>query len=58
MGRGTISNVPSVHETKNVILEYLEANAKRKKATAAIPKPEGLDWAYVFSNKDLPTKNY
>ena len=38
---------------KNVPPEYLKARKKAKKSNTIVPEPEGLDWAYTFSNKKL-----
>ena len=38
---------------KNVPPEYLKAKKKAKNSNTIIPEPEGLDWAYIFSNEKL-----
>ena len=38
---------------KNVPPEYLMARKKAKKSNINIPEPDGLDWAFVFSNENL-----
>ena len=38
---------------KHVPPEYLKARKKAKKSKSTIPEPEGLDWAYIFTNEKL-----
>ena len=38
---------------KNVPQEYLKARKKAKKTNRSLPEPDGLDWAFVFSNEKL-----
>ena len=42
---------------KNVPTEYLKARkkAKSKDAKQNVPKPDDLDWSYVYTNKQLET---
>ena len=40
---------------KNVPLEYLKAKKEAKKHNITIPEPDGLDWAYIYSNETLCT---
>ena len=38
---------------KNVPPEYLKAKKLAKKSGVDVPEPEGLDWAYMYSNENL-----
>ena len=38
---------------RNVPSEYLRARKKAKKSKSTVPEPEGLDWAYVYTNEKL-----
>ena len=38
---------------KNVPQEYLKARKKAKKTNTVVPEPDGLDWAFTFSNEKL-----
>ena len=38
---------------KNVPPDYLNARKKAKKSNIIVPEPDGLDWAFVFSNEQL-----
>ena len=38
---------------KNVPQSYLKARKEGKKTNTHVPEPEGLDWAFVYSNENL-----
>ena len=38
---------------KNVPQAYLKARKKAKKTNVILPEPDGLDWAFIFSNEKL-----
>ena len=38
---------------KNVPPEYLKARKKAKNTNTVVPEPDGLDWAFTFSNEKL-----